>query len=232
MRLIGNIDKDMLGCVRVTFSSDIVHVLVNSGGGGAREGKAIAYLLARNNIDLTIEQYCLSSCGNYFVPVAKSVRLLPGAFVGLHGTPDPQMLDLSDLETHIKLLELNDSPSLVGARRNLEMRRAKTAIILESENRFASDFDVPLGWRHYRDIDEPADGWRRHFVPGSDKGVLPRGFMIVEEPMLRSCLPNVTAVDFQSGLENSLFVNNRYFAFIEKRFNAYRSHGLSCIARS
>ncbi len=231
LQLIGDTDKHMLECVRNTLSEDITHIRVNSGGGSARDGRAIAYLLAQNNPILQIDHYCLSSCGNYFVPVAKSVRLGRRAIIGLHGTPDPLMLDLSDLEAHINHLEETGSPSVVGARRSLEMRKAESAIILEAESRFAADFDVPLGWRHYREVGDPSDGWRRHFVTGSDENVHQHGFMLVEEAMINSCLPNVETQEFQSTLNRTVLGNRRYMMFLKSNLKAYRSRGLRCNSR-
>jgi len=56
----------------------------------------------------------------------------------------------------------------------------QTTSQLAEEAKLAAHFNVPKGWRHYREAGDADDGWQRHFTAGSDIGVTPEKFMIIE----------------------------------------------------
>jgi len=99
---------------------------------------------------------------------------------------------------------------------------------LLEEAKFSSYFNVPKGWRHYREVGDTDYGWRRHFTEGSDEGVTPNGFMIVEAFMLASCLPHVETENYQSTLDETVFENTKYWNYLTEQMGAYRSRGLTC----
>ena len=84
-------------CAADLITPQIKTVLVNSIGGDVEYGRDIGYLIGDFPRTLIVEKYCLSSCGNYFVPAAQSLELKPGAVIGLHGTPDPYTVSYTHL---------------------------------------------------------------------------------------------------------------------------------------
>jgi len=229
VRLSGTIGEIMQDCALALLTADIDTVIVRSGGGEVYAGRAIGYKIGDRPRTLIVDKICLSSCGNYFVPAAAQVRLNPGAVIGLHGTPDPQMLGVAGLEAHLAELQKNKSASALGAERSLNKRRDKEGKQLVEEAKFASRFSVPKGWRLYRDIGDSPEGWVKHFVAGSDADVTPDKFLIVEQPMLASCLPHIKFSDYQAGLEDSVFNRPLRWHGLNHVMGAYRSRGLTCL---
>ncbi|WP_431261467.1 ATP-dependent Clp protease proteolytic subunit [Roseateles chitinivorans] len=62
------------------------HLVVNSFGGNARAGMAIADLLRRHQLAMTVRGFCMSACAVYLLPAAREVHL-DDAVIGLHGRP-------------------------------------------------------------------------------------------------------------------------------------------------
>ncbi|WP_372707966.1 hypothetical protein [Brevundimonas sp.] len=70
------------------LASDISVLVVDSYGGNTRATMRIARLIYDNDIDVIIEGQCFSSCANYILPAASGrLTVLPGSFIGLHGSP-------------------------------------------------------------------------------------------------------------------------------------------------
>ena len=229
VKLSGIINKDMKLCAADLITPQIKTVLVNSIGGDVEYGRDIGYLIGDFPRTLIVEKYCLSSCGNYFVPAAQSLELKPGAVIGLHGTPDPYMLSSNELEAHLTELTQAGSQSANSAKRVLDRKIAQRQHHLAEEEKFAERFSVPLGWRHYRDAGETKEAWRQHFSDGSDNGITVRDFMIVEQTMIASCLPHIEIKNYQDILEKSV-LKSRKWRTLEKKIGAYRSLGLKCPA--
>ena len=227
IRLAGTIDKDMKQCAEDLITPNITTVILNSTGGDVGYGRAIGYRLGNVPRRLIIEKYCLSSCGNYFVPAAQSIELKPGAVIGLHGSPDPQMLSSNELEKHLSQLSTAGSQSVSSAQRVLDRKILQREQQLAEESKFAKQFSIPMGWRLYRDADETKDAWRKHFVDGSDVGITIDDFLIVEEKMITSCLPHIEIIKFQDILETSVLKTRRWKT-LQKKIGAYRSFGLLC----
>lgn len=205
LKLSGPISLAMQDCVLEALTSTIETVIVNSIGGDVDAGRMIGYRIGEHPRHIIIEKFCLSSCGNYFIPPAHAVELKDDAVIGLHGSPDPQMLSNARLETHLAALQANDSASSKGAQRQLDSKEKARDYHLKEEARFAATFNIPKGWRHYRGENDTQDGWREHFESGTDAGVIPKIFMIVEEDMIGSCLPHVKTNAFQHSLTNGPF---------------------------
>ena len=228
LKLTGKIDEVMLNCVRDNLTPDMNRIIVNSEGGDVLYAHAIAYELAPYPRTLIIEEQCLSSCANYFIPAAHGLELSPGGVIGLHGTPDGMFLDASNLENLARKLETNGSATSVSARRMLKDKYERNEKLRYAEAQYSEAFNVPLGWRLYRNAGDAPDEWRRHFTPGSDIQIVPDGFLIVEEPMLRSCLPNLDVKPFQQSLNETVFDNPNRWMELRKTLGAYRSFDLSC----
>ena len=229
LKLTGPIDNAMRDCTLPLLTPDIKTVIVNSRGGEVFAGRAIGYKIGESPRHLIIDKVCLSSCGNYFVPAASSVTLLPGAVIGLHGTPDPHMLENKEMENHMASLVAEGHDASEGLTRILKRKSDKREKQLSEETKFADHFNVPKGWRLYREAGDADDGWRREFTVGSDAGVTIDNFMIVEAPMLRSCLPHVETEDYQSTLTKTVFDNAKLWGGLREQMGAFRSRGLTCL---
>jgi len=56
--------------------------------------------------------------------------------------------------------------------------------------------------------------------------------MIVEGPMLESCLPRVETEGYQASLEDTVLSQDTYWASLKEKIGAYRSLGLRCLTQS
>lgn len=229
LTLSGPIDDAMKACALSDLTADIDTVIVTSKGGEVFAGRAIGYKIGEQPRHLIVDKMCLSSCGNYFVPAAARVTLRQGSIIGLHGTPDPHMLSNTDMENHMASMVKNGDTASEGVARILKRKSERREKQLAEEARFAAHFNAPKGWRMYREAGDTNDGWRRHFTAGSDKGVTPDNFMIVEGPMLTSCLPSVETEGYQAELEDTVFKKAKFWAELEEKMGAYRSRKLTCI---
>ena len=137
-----------------------------------------------------------------------------------------------NMENHMASMVKNGDTASEGVARILKRKSERREKQLAEEARFAAQFNVPKGWRHYREAGDTDDGWRRHFAAGSDTGVTPNKFMIVEGPMLESCLPHVETEGYQAALESTVFDDAKLWAGLEVTMGAYRSLGLRCKAQS
>jgi len=229
LKLSGPIDDAMRDCALSRLTPDITTVTVTTNGGEVFAGRAIGYKIGEHRRHLIVDKTCLSSCGNYFVPAAARVTLLPRSVIGLHGTPDPHMLSNEDMENHIASLVEEGNVAKDGLKRILKRKAETRAKQLAEEAKFAAHFNVPKGWRHYREAGDADDGWRKHFTAGSDADVTPDKFMIVEGPMIASCLPHVEIEDYQAKLQKTVFDNAEFWVSLEDKMGAYRSLGLTCL---
>jgi|GEM_PF-3203062 len=177
--LSGGINEGMLSCAQTYLTSDVETVEVSSFGGSVAVGHKIGRLIGKRPRTLVVRDYCLSSCGNYFVPASEKVVLRPEALIGLHGTIDPY------------LVVKNDG--------SLEQSKA----MLDADDSFAVDFGVPRGWRFYR----PKNYTGQRITPdmsGKYRKITHRRkkmFFVVEPPFLKSCLPYIEFIH-QSNPEN------------------------------
>lgn len=231
LKLSGPIDEAMRDCALSLLTPEIETIHVTSKGGEVFAGRAIGYKIGEHPRHLIIDRLCMSSCGNYFVPAAAKLSLLPRSVIGLHGTPDPHMLSNEDMENHMASMVENGDTASEGVARILKRKSDRRETQLAEEAKFAAHFNVPKGWRHYREAGDADDGWRRHFAAGSDKDVTPDKFMIVEGPMLESCLPHVKAEGYQAELEASVLDNAKLWTALEEQMGAYRSLGLACLVQ-
>jgi len=229
LKLSGPINDAMRDCALALLTPNIKTVTVTSKGGEVFAGRAIGYKIGEHPRHLIVDKMCLSSCGNYFVPAAARLTLLPHSVIGLHGTPDPHMLSNADMEKHMASMVEDGDTGSEGVSRILKRKAETRAKQLAEEAKFAAHFNVPKGWRHYREAGEADDGWRKHFTDGTDAGVKPDKFMIVEGPMLDSCLPHVETKNYQAELETTVFGHRKLWAALEERMGAYRSLSLTCV---
>lgn len=227
IKLSGLITPEMQICALELITPTIKKIIVNSKGGDVDVGRMIGYRIGETPRTIIVDTYCLSSCGNYFIPPAGSVELKKGAVIGLHGSPDPHMLSSQNLESHLAALEASQSITASSVKRQLKRKEAQRDRQLAEEEKFALAFHVPKGWRHYREINDEEYGWKRHFEDGTHNGVKLKHFMIVEKEMMASCLPNISISNYQETLDHSVFPRRSWEKLV-KDIGAYRSYGLKC----
>lgn len=59
---------------------------ITSSGGSVEAGIALARWVHRNNLDVVVDDHCLSSCANYVFPAGARKVIRPGAVVAWHGS--------------------------------------------------------------------------------------------------------------------------------------------------
>jgi len=82
----GYIDHDAYVELRRHLHGGARSIVVRSPGGSAKFGQLIGQEIARREISVTVDKYCLSACANYVFLAAQNKRLLPGAILGFHGS--------------------------------------------------------------------------------------------------------------------------------------------------
>lgn len=70
---------------RMTKNITIDTINIKSRGGGIQFGISLGQWISKNNIDVAIDSYCLSSCANYVFPAGKRTFLKGDAVVAWHG---------------------------------------------------------------------------------------------------------------------------------------------------
>ncbi len=228
--LSGPVDDAMLACAETHLDVSIKTVIVNSWGGEVKAGRAIGRLIGAYPRTLIVERECLSSCGNYFVPAAQTLVMRPGAFIGLHGTLDPMF--------HAKLASEHEATwakaaaagkmtvsEIEQARQDLSQKRAAS---LKDADAFAAAFNTPKGWRMYRLAGAQNHDFLEHF--DGEMALLqskrPR-MMLVDYPMLASCLPDLRAENYQETLETTVLANPERLKQLAA-LGVWRSNTLTC----
>lgn len=171
----GKINEDTLNCVNRGQIDHVKTLTVNTPGGDVRAAIKIAEQFS-NELHIIIDGECNSSCANYFVPRAKRLTFMPDAIMLLHGSIDEELAEG-------KMVKL------------METRVQQTA--------FAQKHAVHLGWLLTRSKDEYMDNLWGHYLKGKadfDRKLLRRAqaqYVLVDEPLLRSCLPNLDYDGFE-----------------------------------
>lgn len=66
---------------------DITIIVMNSGGGDVRYAMDIGDYMIGKQVSLLVDEFCLSSCGNYMFVAAPYKFILPKSYVCWHGGP-------------------------------------------------------------------------------------------------------------------------------------------------
>lgn len=225
--LSGRIDAELNTCVQANFGQGVSEIIVDSPGGNADEALLIAERLAGEQFTLRVRGRCSSGCANLFLPLAKRVVVEPGSYVALHGTLDPQQIQREAVAPRDRIIAqgLRDNPHLDTAvlERNYDAEMAKNVALMKRMNAFTERNRIPRGWLFYR---EPRDrGLGRH-VAGRLRNRNP-DYVLVEEALMRSCLPHIQIDPYQDGLE-ATFINNRDRFQSFQRAGGARSGDLVC----
>ena len=173
LELNGFTGEEMLTCLDAVDLAGVTQVVLDSPGGSVGIALIIAERLAALDAEMVVRSRCHSSCANYFLPVARRIRLQPDATVILHGSVDGM------------LLENGASPD-----------------VFQAQADFAQRHGVSLGWLMYRDAGETSSGYGRYLSGAAqtwpeDAGAARIAFVMAEEAMMRSCLPGVEIEPFE-----------------------------------
>lgn len=191
----GGIDAEMALCVRETLADTTRELVLDSEGGSVEAALDIADLLAGRDQTMRVEGECNSSCANYFLPLARRVAFSPDAMVLLHGSVDPWTIDRwRNRKSEFMATQIADgrTPEAAEAAFASLLRTAET--IAAREEAFAARYGVRPGWLLRR---EPGST----VVPGLTSQPPSGRAILVEEPMMRSCLPNVEIEAYQAALD-------------------------------
>lgn len=85
LRFTGEINEESEKVILQHLRSGASTLIVNSEGGSAGSGQAIAFEIIKQKASVIVDKYCMSSCANYLFLAAKEKSLMPGAVLGFHG---------------------------------------------------------------------------------------------------------------------------------------------------
>ncbi|MBX9460867.1 MAG: hypothetical protein KL785_06985 [Brevundimonas sp.] len=227
--LEGPVNAAMAACVRANLAPTTTELVVNSGGGDIEQALDIAELLEPLTLTVRVRERCYSSCANYFLPLAERLIVEPGAAIVLHGGADPQFLqnEMERRERRIREIMREARVDRAEAETRYEAIVDGVRTLVERQQGFAARHNVGMGWFLYREAGDSDVG---RWLTG-ERGPKPHPFgwrlMLVEEPMIRSCLPDVEIEPFQQRLEAG-FINDRDRWARFRRAEGLRSLTLRC----
>lgn len=210
----------MRDCIRSHFDNRTNELIVNSAGGSIEMAMDIADHIARPGLTIRVHEKCYSSCANYLLPLATNLVVDPGATIVIHGGIDPQFIQSQHIEKRMQRVEemMKVKPHLTRAQVEAEFDQSVIDFrhLAERQKLFAKNHNVGLGWFLYRETGDKDFGRHLEGAAGSKPHPFGWRLMLVEEPLARSCLPNVRIFSFQNQLEKN-FINNpeRYSVFRE-----------------
>lgn len=228
--LQGPVDEAMADCVRAALAPTTTVLVVDSGGGDLKQALDIAELLEPLSLTVRVRERCYSSCANYFLPLAERLIVEPGAAIVVHGGADPKFLHEEAnerREQRIRAIMRDAGVGRTEAEARFEASVEGVRTLIRRQAAFAARHNVGPGWFLYR---EPGDRDVGRWLTG-ERGSRPHPFgwrlMLVEEPMLRSCLPDVEVEPFQQRLEAE-FIDDRERWSRFRRAEGLRSLTLEC----
>lgn len=228
--LEGPVNAAMADCVRAHLAPTTTELIVDSGGGDLKVALDIADLLEPLTLTVRVRERCYSSCANYFLPLAQRVIVESGAVVILHGGADPKFLQeqmAGRREARIREIMREAGVDRTEAEARYEVLIEGIRTLIERQRAFAERHNVGMGWFLYREAGDRDVG---RWLTG-ERGPKPHPFgwdlLLVEEPMMRSCLPDVVVEPFQPSLEAE-FIDNRERYGRFRRAGGLRSLTLEC----
>lgn len=182
--LRGATDQAMADCVAAKLKPTTTELVVDSEGGNVNTAMDIAeQLSALNDLTIRIDGQCSSSCGNYFLPMGRTLLVGKLAIINLHGGIDAGVI-------------LKAAPQ---DRPRLQATAARQIA-------FARKHGIPPGWLFYHTAAAPTrvdalDGAFRWKLSPDDK------YYLAETPMLRSCLPGLDVSAYDAWLKTQMTVD-------------------------
>lgn len=203
-RIDGSIDQTMAECIAAAWRPTTRILILNSPGGDVATALDIAARFESLGLEMRIDGECNSSCANYFLPLARRIAIEPGSVVMLHGSVDPalkaRMTEGRDQYLRARIAE-GSTPEEAEAAFAAGVARIDAMIARQAD--WAERNGVPPGWLLYR---HPGSN-DVVGIEGEPDGDVRLG-LLVEEAMMRSCLPHVEIepyqVRFGSGAINAL----------------------------
>jgi hypothetical protein len=209
--ITGEIDAELSRCVRETFDESTRELVLDTNGGSVEAALDIAGILAGRGLTMRVEGECNSSCANYFLPLARRIEFSPRSIVLLHGGVDPWTIDrFRSRKSEFMALQARNGRSVEEAEVAFAEFLAKVETTATRQAEFAQRHGVAPGWLLYR-------------TPGSDdvtgldhEPSLSRA-ILVEERMMRSCLPGVEIAPYQPALASRWLRSYRRLGLLWER---------------
>lgn len=185
LSLRGSINDAMRDCVKALDVSTLTTVIVDSSGGTVLPAMEIGDIIAPYRPHIIIKKACNSSCGNYWLPLARKITFTRKARIVLHGSMDLGILKKAteaprEGKDEYSLSELSD--------------------IVNTQDDYATRHNIHRGWLMYRtDYKLMGAAFATYLsgkpsIPDNTKRI---GFFVVTELMLKSCLPDIEIEGFE-----------------------------------
>jgi len=216
--LIGEFGEEARLCFAKTYIKGTQVIRVDSPGGQASAGLALAYRLRGEKFHLIIENMCSSSCALYLIPAAHEVSLTKNSGIVLHGA-------LSDLQLNKKNKKQFIQGGLDRGLSKSESRHEYQQFKKYTKRQVTASEDH----KHIYDI---GDGWfmqsgmwtiNAERLPVKDDAVTwmqtnKTNGLLIDRLFLETCLPNVKINKFH-GPSHPEHLNNPAFQARIKKAN-------------
>jgi hypothetical protein len=207
----GEIDRDLAECVRQTFADTTRVLALDTKGGSVEAALDIATVIEGRDLTMRVEGECNSACANYFLPLARRIELAPDAVVLLHGGVDPWTIDRwRSRQDEFMAIEAQRGQTPEQAQAAFERFLSAAEATAARQAAFAQRHSIPPGWLLYR---TPGSEVVQGLAHGPDAVVA----ILVEEPMMRSCLTGVEIMPFQGALQRHWTRSHRRIALLWQR---------------
>lgn len=207
----GEIDAELAACVRHTFDDTTRTLALNTEGGSVEHALDIAEVLQNRRLVMRVEGECNSSCANYFLPLAARIEFSPEAIILLHGSVDPWTIDRwRNRRAEFMAMEAAQGRDAAKAEESFQSLLTLAERLVERQADFARRHRVASGWLMVR---RPGSGEIPGLAPQPGKGQA----ILVEEAMMRSCLPHVEIQPYQAQVDRRWTRSYRRLGLIWKQ---------------
>ncbi|MFC5345492.1 hypothetical protein ACETK8_07035 [Brevundimonas staleyi] len=191
----GEIDAELAQCVRDNFADTTRELALDTEGGSVEAALDIVEVIQGHDLTMRVEGECNSSCANYFLPLAERIVVEPNAMILLHGSVDPWTIHRwRERKAEFMAMQTGRGRTVEEAETSFQQLLTDAEALIVRQAAFADRHGVRPGWLLYR-------------VPGSRQVVglsdqpTRAVAILVEERMMRSCLPGVEIAPYQKTLE-------------------------------
>ena len=194
---IGDISSKGFKCIRDTYKLGTKTIRINSHGGSAATGLAIANYLKEEHFHLFIDERCISACAIYILPLADKLSVTLGSGVILHGGPSHYQSTSQDYKADAINSLIKAGYDEEAAKQEFESSLAFTDKLIEAGDKLKATHNIGDGWfmeaGGWSDtgdgeiVSVAAEEWlEAHQTPA----------LIVDRKFIESCLPDVEIVEF------------------------------------
>lgn len=214
--LIGEFGDEARLCFATTYKKGTQVIRVDSEGGQASAGLALAYRLMDEKFHLIIDNKCNSSCAQYLIPAAYEVSLTKNSGIVLHGA-------FSDLRFNKKIKQetiqagLDRGLSKSEAKQEYREFKKRSKLHFEITEDHRQNYDIGAGWfmesgqwavnADKLPIKEDAVTWMKN---NKNNGIL------VDRLFFETCLPNVKINEFYGPSHPENLANPKFQERIKK----------------